>query len=197
MSILDARSLSPVFDGLAGGRRNGFVGPALLVTWQTKVGVPASELGIHASGASVRGSCEYGSSPHVRQPLLERAWAEAASLFSEACARCWRASQPPVRAENASLSSEAMAVRSNSTTVHPSLTIRRRHPSRYILGAWRYHRYRHRAGQGVAWPDVLCGVEHDAIEQGVEADEAKRIGASQLNSSVRRTMGRANLTANA
>ena len=56
--------------------------------------------------------------------------------------------------------------------MHPSLTIRRRHPSRYILGAWRYHRYRHRAGQGVAWPDVLCGVEHDAIEQGVEADEA-------------------------
>jgi hypothetical protein len=68
--------------------------------------------------------------------------------------------------------------------MHPSLTIRRRRPSRYILGAWRYHRCRHRAGQGVAWPDVLCGVEHDAIEQGVEADEAKRIGASQLNSSV-------------
>ena len=99
--------------------------------------------------------------------------AEVASLFSEARARCWRAM--PTRAMVEAPRSSARRWRLLWTMQADQLPIG---PGdhRSSVGserALRYHPADDEAWLTVAWlGQALRGGSHDAIEQGVEADEA-------------------------
>jgi hypothetical protein len=107
---MELRSLTPVFDGLAGGARNGFAGPALHASWHAKSAqcFPRPQLRrspppADPAAAHARTRHFIGENPQLMRIFrksgsrcLRAPEAEVASLFSEARARCWRA--VPIRA---------------------------------------------------------------------------------------------------
>ena len=121
-----------------------------------------------------------GPRPADEHPWLIRSEAVIASLFSEAQLLVERIVGDDLGSD-ASLFSEAMVVGYSEPEHHLRTPQAQPRPSRY-------HRERGRAWPSVAWAgQAQHGASDEAAEQGVEADEAEHNGASQLNSSVRRT----------